>query len=113
MNSLCNIAAYWWDGGGEVEEAAYELTPQPPDALLRLRAQCESLAKQQQVRTPGPIPTPRHAGRCDVTHATLMPPSYRQLYAKKPANWLDWDKVSGAAAALPKHAPWRALMSAG
>ena len=64
VNSLCNIAAYWWDGGGEVEDAAYELTPQPPDALLRLRAQCESQAKQHQ------------------------------LYAKKPANWLDWDKVS-------------------
>jgi hypothetical protein len=58
-NSLCNLAAHWWDSRGEVEEAAMALDPQPPDALLRLRAQAEGQSKQQQ------------------------------LYAKKPANWLE------------------------
>ena len=41
-NSLCNIAAHWWDSGGSIEEAALQQDPQPPDALLRLRAQAES-----------------------------------------------------------------------
>ena len=58
-NSLCNLAAYWWSGDGAVEEAAVAMDVQPPDLLLRLRAQCESQSKQQQ------------------------------LYAKKPANWLE------------------------
>ena len=58
-NSLCNIAAYWWSGDGAVEEAAVAMDVQPPDSLLRLRAQSESQSKQQQ------------------------------LYAKKPANWLE------------------------
>ena len=62
-NSLCNIAAHWWDSGGAIEEAALQLDPQPPDALLRLRAQAEGQSKQQQ------------------------------LYAKKPANWLDVRKM--------------------
>ena len=62
-NSLCNVAAYWWDGGGKIEDSALELDPSPPDSLLRLRSQCESQAKQQQ------------------------------LYAKKPANWLDWEQA--------------------
>lgn len=61
VNSLCNLTAYWWESGGALEEAALRLDPQPPDALLRLRAQCESQAKQQQ------------------------------LYAKKPDNWIEWD----------------------
>ena len=61
-NTLCNIAAYWFDGGGDVEDGAEGC----PDALLRLRAQCESQAKQQQ------------------------------LYARKPANWLEWDKAQEA-----------------
>ena len=47
----------------EVEPAALQATPQPPDALINLRSQCENQSKQQQ------------------------------LYAKKPANWLDWDKA--------------------
>jgi hypothetical protein len=63
---LCNIAAYWWDSGGEIEEAALSLVPQPPDALLRLRSQCENQSKQQQ------------------------------LYAKKPANWIEWNQAQEA-----------------
>jgi hypothetical protein len=58
-NSLCNLAAYFWGSDGAVEEAALEMDVQPPDLLLRLRAQCESQSKQQQ------------------------------LYAKKPDNWLE------------------------
>ena len=58
-NSLCNLAAYWWGSDGAVEEAALAMDVQPPDLLLRLRAQCESQSKQQQ------------------------------LYAKKPDNWLE------------------------
>ena len=58
-NSLCNMAAYWWGSDGVVEEAAVEMDVQPPDSLLRLRAQCESQSKQEQ------------------------------LYAKKPDNWLE------------------------
>ena len=50
----------------EVEPAALQATPQPPDALLNLRSQCENQSKQQQ------------------------------LYAKKPANWLDWEKAQEA-----------------
>lgn len=65
-NSLCNVVAHWWDSEGAIEEAALQLDPQPPSALLRLRAQCEAQSKQQQ------------------------------LYAKKPANWLDWDKAQEA-----------------
>jgi hypothetical protein len=42
----------------EVEPAALQASPQPPDALLNLRSQCENQQKQQQ------------------------------LYAKKPDNWL-------------------------
>ena len=41
-NSLSNVAAYWWDGGGQIEDASLELVPSPPDSLLRLRSQCES-----------------------------------------------------------------------
>ena len=54
-----NLAAYWWGSDGAVEEAALAMEVQPPDSLLRLRAQCESQSKQQQ------------------------------LYAKKPDNWLE------------------------
>jgi hypothetical protein len=48
-NSLCNLAAHWWDSRGAIEEAAMALDPQPPDALLRLRAQAEGQSKQQQL----------------------------------------------------------------
>jgi hypothetical protein len=58
-NSLCNLAAYFWGSDGVVEEAALEMDVQPPDLLLRLRAQCESQSTQQR------------------------------LYAKKPDNWLE------------------------
>jgi len=66
VNSLCNLAGWWWDSDGAVEEAAYALDPQPPMALIRLRAQCEQQSKQQR------------------------------LYAKKPANWIDWDTAQEA-----------------
>ena len=66
VNSLCNLAGWWWDSDGAVEEAAYALDPQPPTALIRLRAQCEQQSKQQR------------------------------LYAKKPANWIDWDTAQEA-----------------
>ena len=66
VNSLCNLVGWWWDSDGAVEEAAYALDPQPPTALIRLRAQCEQQSKQQR------------------------------LYAKKPANWLDWDTAQQA-----------------
>eukprot|EP00966_Prymnesium_polylepis_P240719 5566894-Prymnesium_polylepis.1 len=59
VNSICNVTAWWWDGDYTVEEAAMEMDPQPTDLLLRLRAQCENQSRQQQ------------------------------LYAKKPANWLE------------------------
>ena len=65
INSLINITGFVWETM-EVEAAALEATPQPPDALLNLRSQCENQSKQQQ------------------------------LYAKKPANWLDWDKAQEA-----------------
>ena len=59
INSICNMTAWWWDGDYAVEEAAMEMDPQTPDLLLRLRSQCENQSRQQQ------------------------------LYAKKPANWLE------------------------
>ena len=65
VNSLINITAFVWETM-EVEPAALQATPQPPDALINLRSQCENQSKQQQ------------------------------LYAKKPANWLDWDKAQEA-----------------
>ena len=65
VNSLLCVAGYVWDSM-EVEQAAREASPQPPDALLNLRSQCEQQSKVQQ------------------------------LYAKKPANWLDWDKAQAA-----------------
>ena len=49
VNSLCNLAGWWWDSDGAVEEAAYALDPQPPMALIRLRAQCEQQSKQQRL----------------------------------------------------------------
>ena len=54
------MTAWWWDGDYAVEETAMEMDPQPPDLLLRLRSQCENQSRQQQ------------------------------LYAKKPANWLEY-----------------------
>ena len=64
MNGLCNVASYWWDGGGDIHPEALQLDPSPPSSLFRLRSQCESQMKQQQ------------------------------LYAKKPKDFLEWDKVS-------------------
>ena len=49
VNSLLNVTSYVWDATGLVEPDAYDLNPQPPDALINLRSQCESQAKQQQV----------------------------------------------------------------
>ena len=57
VNSLINVTQFVWETM-EVEPAALEASPQPPDALLNLRSQCENQQKQQQ------------------------------LYAKKPDNWL-------------------------
>lgn len=57
MNSLINVTQFVWETM-EVEPAAVEMSPQPPDALLNLRSQCDNQSKQQQ------------------------------LYAKKPDNWL-------------------------
>ncbi len=65
-NSLCNLAGYWWSSDATIEEAALAMDVQPPDGLLRLRAQCESQSKQQQ------------------------------LYATKPDNWLEWDEAQKA-----------------
>ena len=65
MNSLINVTALVWETM-EVEPGALEASPQPPDALINLRSQCENQQKQQQ------------------------------LYAKKPDNWLDWNKAQEA-----------------
>ena len=62
VNSLINITGYVWEIL-EVEEAAMQAMPQPPDALINLRSQCENQSKLSQ------------------------------LYAKKPDNWLDWEKA--------------------
>lgn len=58
VNALISVTGFVWETM-EVEPAAIEASPQPPDALLNLRSQCENQSKQQQ------------------------------LYAKKPANWLE------------------------
>ena len=65
VNSLINITGFVWETM-EVEEAAMQATPQPPDALINLRSQCENQSKLSQ------------------------------LYAKKPDNWLDWEKAQEA-----------------
>jgi hypothetical protein len=70
-NSLCNLAAYWWGSDGAVEEGALAMEVQPPDLLLRLRAQCEAQSRQQQ------------------------------LYAKKPDNWLEVRASNASSYDLP------------
>ena len=65
VSSLINVTSYVWEAM-EVEQAALDAVPQPPDALLNLRSQCENLMRQQQ------------------------------LYARKPSNWLEWDKAQEA-----------------
>ena len=67
VNSLCNICSYCWEVF-DVDADALSMVPQNPDALIRLRAQCEGQSKLQQ------------------------------LYARKPANFLEWEDAQRARA---------------
>lgn len=48
LSCLINMTQWAWDTM-PVEEAALALTPQPPEQLLRLRAQCEAHARQDRL----------------------------------------------------------------
>ena len=54
VNALLNVTTYVWDATELVQEPAYALSPQPPESLVNLRAQCENQAKQQQARALSP-----------------------------------------------------------
>ena len=71
VNALLNVTTYVWDATELVQEAAYALSPQPPESLVNLRAQCENQAKQQQARAL----SPRRTRLLPLTSPPSMPPS--------------------------------------
>ena len=86
VNSLCSVAAYVWDAC-EVSEEAIQMNPQPPDALLRLRSQCENQQKQAR---------PLHPIHSCAPDRLCLPCLQQKLYARKPSNWLDWEVAQQA-----------------